>query len=197
MNRIGIFLDRDGTINEDVDYLSSPLALQLIPGSAEAIRKANELGVKVFVVTNQSGIARGILTEAQLGEVHERLRELLRETGARIDAFYYCPHHAELGTSPYRMECDCRKPKTGMLRQAAAEFDIDLKKSFMIGDKMIDVQTGVNAGTTTILVLTGYGKKELALCRDGRLHPDHVAENLLEAVQHVSHVLGREQFSIS
>ena len=193
MNHIGIFLDRDGTINEEVDFLSSPRDLKLIPGSAIAIREANELGAKVIVVTNQSGIARGLLTEEQLTSIHETLRGLLKDHAAHIDAIYYCPHHPEAGKAPYRTECDCRKPNIGMLLQAAATFHIDLKKSFMIGDKMLDMQTGNNAGAITILVLTGYGQQELELCRQHHIRIDYVAENLYAAVRHVKELLNQEE----
>src|SRR5262245_49590223 len=160
MNRSGLFLDRDGTINEEVDFLTDPLDLRLIPGAADAIREANESGFKVFVITNQSGIARGLLTEERLGEIHAALVSKLAESRAKIDAIYYCPHHPDLGQPPYRRECDCRKPKTGMIDQAVRSYGIDVRKSFVIGDRMIDVQTGNNSGATSVLVLTGYGREE-------------------------------------
>src|SRR5713101_1275098 len=149
---IGVFLDRDGTINEEVDFLSSSDELHLIEGSAKAIREANQLGLKVFVITNQSGIARGFLTEQQLIKIHDHLIKMLNDLGAHIDAIYYCPHHPELGEAPYRILCDCRKPKTGMLQQAVKQFGINLAKSFVIGDRMIDVQTAQAAGAASILV---------------------------------------------
>jgi D,D-heptose 1,7-bisphosphate phosphatase len=124
MGRIGIFLDRDGTINEEVDFLRSTSDLRLIPGSADAIREANERNWGVFVVTNQSGIARGILSETTLDNVHAALMNELTKHNARIDAFYYCPHHPEIGDETYRRSCECRKPNIGMLEQAAREFDI-------------------------------------------------------------------------
>lgn len=185
MNRGGIFLDRDGTINREVDFLSTPDELQLITGSAAAIRLANEMGFKVVVVTNQSGIARGLITEPQLHTIHQALIDLLALEGARVDAIYYCPHHAELGTGSYKRDCDCRKPKTGMAKQAIAEFDIDPKKSFVIGDRMIDVQLGKNINASTILVKTGYGNEELALCRSHQVTADFVANDLLDAMNYV------------
>lgn len=182
---IGIFLDRDGTINEEVNYLSSPVKLRLIPGSADAIREANDLGIKVFIVTNQSGIARGILTEDRLKEVHDRLLSLLRKEEAHINAIYYCPHHPDHGDARYRKRCSCRKPKIGMLERAAKEFDVDLSKSFVIGDRMIDVQTGNNAGAISILVLTGYGERERNLLPKNRVRAKIIADNLYDAMQHV------------
>src|SRR5260221_591734 len=147
MNRHpGIFLDRDGTINEEVDFLTTPDDLNLIEGSANAIRDANECGFKVFVVTNQSGIARGILTEKDLAEIHSALLKKLAQHDARIDAIYYCPHHPDAIDAQYRIVCDCRKPGTGMIMRAVQEFGIDLTRSYVIGDRMIDIQTGINCG---------------------------------------------------
>ncbi len=183
--RIGIFLDRDGTINEEVDYLRTPDAVRLLPGSAEAIREANSLGWATVLVTNQSGIARGFFTEQDLAQIHLRLTTMLASAGARLDAVYYCPHHPTLGNAPYRKECECRKPLPGMVLRAAAELHLDLPDSFMIGDRMADIETGINAGTRTILVLTGYGKEELNLLRQRRIPVDYVAANLAEAVQFV------------
>ncbi len=183
MNDIGIFLDRDGTINHEVDFLDSPKELKLIDGSAEAIREANKMGWKVFIVTNQSGIARGLFSERQLQKIHNVLIEKLKSEGAFIDAIYYCPHHPEFGGRIYQIDCDCRKPKIGMLKTAANEFKISLPDSFMIGDKSIDIQTGINAGMTTILVLTGYGQEEIKICKEQKIHINHVAKNLLEAIQ--------------
>jgi D-glycero-D-manno-heptose 1,7-bisphosphate phosphatase len=180
---IAIFLDRDGTINEDVNFLSSPEQVILINGSAEAIREMNELGLKVIVFTNQSGIARGYFTEEDLHRVHSRLDELLSQSGARIDAYYYCPHHPTEGNGKYKIECECRKPKDGMLRRASNEQNIDLKKSFVVGDRCIDIQAGKTAGATTILVLTGYGLQEYEKCKSENYEPDFVVKNLKEAVE--------------
>ena len=196
MTHIGIFLDRDGTINHEVDFLRTPEQLTLIPGSADAIREANGCGWKVFVITNQSAVARGFLTEEKLAGIHAGLGALLRKHNAAVDAMYYCPHHPELGLGVYRMACDCRKPNTGMLTRAAHEFNVDLKKSFVIGDKMTDVQTGINGGATSILVLTGYGKEELRLCRENHVPIDHVAESLYEAMQYVKSIVQYKQPSL-
>ncbi|CUT03915.1 D-glycero-beta-D-manno-heptose 1,7-bisphosphate 7-phosphatase [Candidatus Chrysopegis kryptomonas] len=186
---VAIFLDRDGTINEDVNFLSKPEQLILIDGSAEAIKEANELGLKVIVFTNQSGIARGYFTEDDLHKVHKRLDELLAQKGAKIDAYYYCPHHPVEGNGEYKVECECRKPKDGMLQRASREQNIDLKKSFVIGDRCVDVQAGKTAGATTILVLTGYGRDEYKKCKDENFEPDFVAENLKEAIEIVKKCL--------
>ena len=197
MKHIGIFLDRDGTVNEEVDFLSSPDKLSLIPRSADAIRQANELGIKVFIVTNQSGIARGLLTEQQLAIIHQTLTERLQHENAFIDAIYYCPHHPEIGKPPYRMHCDCRKPNIGMLTRAATEFSVDLNESFVVGDRMIDIQTARAAGSTGILVLTGYGKNELRLCETNHLAIDYVAENLFDAVRYIKQKVRAKKTSVS
>jgi D-glycero-D-manno-heptose 1,7-bisphosphate phosphatase len=193
MNRIGIFLDRDGTINKEIDYLCSPSELHLLPQSAEAIGIANKLGLNVFIITNQSGIARGILTEEQLDLIHKTLISKLHTAGAKVDAIYYCPHHPDTGLPQYRKDCDCRKPKTGMLLQASKEFTIDLSKSFVIGDKMIDIQTGIACGANSILVLTGYGKEELKLCRTHKISIDFIASNLIEALNFIKEKINKEQ----
>ncbi len=188
-----IFLDRDGTINEDVNFLSSPEQIVLIENSAEAIKEANELGLKVIVFTNQSGIARGYFTEEDLHRIHKRLDELLAEKGAKVDAYYYCPHHPTEGNGEYKVECECRKPKDGMLRRASREQNIDLKKSFVIGDRCVDIQAGKTAGATTILVLTGYGKEEYKKCKSENLEPDFVAENLEEAIEIVKKIFNSKK----
>jgi D-glycero-D-manno-heptose 1,7-bisphosphate phosphatase len=192
MKQVGIFIDRDGTINNEVEYLNTLSGLKLIPGSSAAIREANELGCKVFVVTNQSGIARGIITEDDLAKIHLTLQETLRQDGAYLDAIYYCPHHPEIGEQPYRIDCDCRKPKTGMILRAVKEFDVELSKSYIIGDKMIDILTGNNCGIKSILVLTGYGKEELKLCRQSNVKIDFIADNLYDAIQFIKRNLHQE-----
>ena len=183
-NQVGIFFDRDGTINVDLDYLSDPDKLQLLPGAAQAIHEANEFGVRVFVITNQSGVARGLYSESDVIAVHERLRSILRRQGAFIDEIYYCPHHPTYGIPPYRKVCNCRKPKTGMLEQARRSYSIDLEASFVVGDKCTDIETGKRAGCGTVLVLTGYGVTEVGDC--GK-HPtvDHVAETIYDAWRHI------------
>lgn len=185
MNDIGIFLDRDGTINEELEFISSPDEVKLIPRSAEAIREANKMGLKVFVITNQSGIARGFIKEDQLTAVHNTLVELLNKEGAHLDAIYFCPHHPEYGEPPYRMECECRKPNSGMLRQAEKEFGINLKKSFVVGDRIIDVQTAHAVGAVGILVKTGYGKFQIEEIQKSNIKIDYIAEDLYDAIQFI------------
>jgi len=185
MNRGGIFLDRDGTINREVEYLSSPDELELLPGAAEAIRLANELGFKVVIVTNQSGIARGFLTEETLKLIHDRLLAMLASENARIDAIYYCPHHPELGIGKYKTDCPCRKPKTEMADKAIAQFNLAPRESYVIGDRMADIELAHNIGAHAILVKTGYGNDELTLCRSRNIQMEFVAEHLLDAMRYV------------
>lgn len=193
MNGIGIFLDRDGTINKEVDFLRSAADLELIPRSADAIRELNLCGWKVFIVTNQSGIARGMLTEETLDGIHALLLKRLREHDASIDAVYYCPHHPDIGEPPFRKECECRKPKIGMLERAAEEFDLDLARSFVIGDRMIDAQTANNCRATSVLVKTGYGNEEIALCSKNGVRVDYIADDLYAAVRFVRHAVRLEE----
>ena len=152
-----VFVDRDGTINVDVDFLSSPSQLQLIPRSADAIRELNDLDIPVVVITNQSGIARGLFTEKELHAVHEAMdAELLRHK-AKVLAYFYCPHHPNGNNSQYAVDCECRKPKPGMLTEAKRNYGFDLTRSYVIGDKCIDIQTGKSVGAVSIQVATGYG----------------------------------------
>ncbi|MDD5712981.1 MAG: D-glycero-beta-D-manno-heptose 1,7-bisphosphate 7-phosphatase [Smithellaceae bacterium] len=173
-----IFLDRDGTINEEVGYLDDLSLLKLIDGAAEAIRLINESGMLAVVITNQSGVARGRFSEEFLQTVHAKLASELAAQGARIDAFYYCPHHPTEGKGKHVRVCGCRKPAPGMLFQAATDLDIDLGSSFMVGDTLKDIAMARLAGVKAILVHTGYGKEQEA----GEVKPDHVASDLLAAV---------------
>ena len=181
-----VFIDRDGTINEDVGYLAHPDELEIYPWAAEAIRMINDLGMKIVVVTNQSGVARGLYTEEALGAIHERLGDELGRQGARLDAIYYCPHHPEIGEPPYRAQCECRKPAPGMLKQAASEHNIDLAGSYVIGDKLSDMELAIDAGARPILVLTGYGRISRQSVTRLRVEPDYICENLLEAARWIA-----------
>lgn len=170
-----IFLDRDGTICEDVNYLSSPDELKIFPFAAEAVRLLNENNFLVILITNQSGIARGFFDENTLQEIHGKLISELAGQNAKLDAIYFCPHNSD-------DNCACRKPKKGMIEQAAKDFSIDLGTSWMIGDKAIDVETGFNAKTKTALVLTGYGRKDF---EEIKKKPNIAAENLLDAAKKI------------
>ncbi len=183
--RIAAFLDRDGTLNEEVNFVRTPEELALLPGASDAVRALNERGIVVCIISNQSGVARGFFTEQDLVPIHAKLERELGRSGARIDHIYYCPHHPTEGKPPYNVVCSCRKPDTGMLRQAEGEFDLDLRRSFVVGDRIVDIQAGRNAGATTILVLTGYGPHTLVECREQGVIPDVVAVDIAEAVEFI------------
>jgi D-glycero-D-manno-heptose 1,7-bisphosphate phosphatase len=154
-----VFLDRDGTINIEKDYLYQASDFEFIPGAPEAIRLLNQAGIMVVVVTNQSGVARGYYTEEDVLNLHSHIAKELEHSGAHVDAWLYCPHHPS-GRGSYALPCNCRKPLPGMLQEAAARYDIDLENSTMIGDKRADIEAGQAAGGRTILVRTGYGSAE-------------------------------------
>lgn len=153
----GVFLDRDGTVIEEKHYLSRPEDVVLLPTVGETIARLNSLDIPVAVVTNQAGIARGYFPESRLVEIHARLDELLARDGAIVNRYDYCPHHPVEGLGQYRIDCDCRKPKPGMLSRAALPLKIDLSQSLMVGDRLGDLQAGANAGCHSALVRTGYG----------------------------------------
>ncbi len=190
-----VFLDRDGTINEDVHFLRRLEDIRLLPGAAEAIRLLNEAGFKVVVVTNQSGIARGLLDEALLDKIHREIEGLISRSGAVIDAWYHCPHHPDQGPGgrpgPYTAACPCRKPAPGMLVQAASDLGLDLSGSFMVGDSPRDIEAARAAGTRAVLVLTGKGREAVKHFAgrghqgggegDERSGPDYVASDLMDA----------------
>lgn len=178
-----LFLDRDGVLIEEVEYLARPEQVRLISGAAAAVRRANDAGLKVVVVSNQSGVARGRFPEAVLPEVHRVISaKLLEEAGAVIDAFYYCPHHPTEGLGSFRIDCECRKPKPGMLLAAANELIIDLSKSWMVGDRLTDLRAGAAAGCRTILVQTGYGRATGITGSDASLNLEAVVPSIAEAV---------------
>jgi D-glycero-D-manno-heptose 1,7-bisphosphate phosphatase len=183
--RLAVFFDRDGTLIEDVGYLRSPGEIHLIPGAAEAVRLLNDRHIPAYVVSNQSGIARGLFSEQDLVEIHRRLAEELAAAGAHIDRIYYCPHHPTEGRPPYNIECNCRKPGIGMLQHAAEDFQIALHRSFVIGDKLLDIQAGKAAGARSILVLTGFGRTSVQECRNNGIVPDFTAPTVVEAVNYV------------
>jgi D-glycero-D-manno-heptose 1,7-bisphosphate phosphatase len=158
--RPAVFLDRDGTVNVEKDYLYRVEDFAFIPGAPEAIRRLNQAGFLVIVVTNQSGVARGFYSLDDVAALHRYIQGELAKAGARIDGFYRCPHHPTQGVGEFRRDCDCRKGRPGMLLQAAAEHRIDLSRSFMIGDKAADIEAGERAGCVPLLVLTGYGAEE-------------------------------------
>jgi len=181
-----IFLDRDGTINEEVGYIERLDSLRIIPEAYEAIRLINVSSFMAVVVTNQAGVAKGLFNEAFVKQTNERLQEFLRQKGAAIDAFYFCPHHPNEGVPPYRRVCDCRKPAPGLFYQAARDMAIDLAASYMIGDRYRDMEAAHRAGVKGVLVKTGYGTDVLENIGPDQetpeARPDHIAENILKAV---------------
>jgi D-glycero-D-manno-heptose 1,7-bisphosphate phosphatase len=184
MSRPAVFLDRDGTINVEKEYLHRIEDWEWVPGAIEAIRRINDMGYLVIVVTNQAGVARGYYDEAQLHALHAAVDGLLDVTGAHIDAYYYCPHHPEFGEI---RDCQCRKPAPGMLLAAQRDFGIDLSRSFMVGDKAIDVEAGQRAGVSPVLVMTGYGKEEQRKLPDGIGR----APDVLGAVELIGATIGK------
>ncbi len=190
--RIGVFLDRDGTLNNEVDYIRKPDDLHLIAGAGQAVHKLNTRGLVTCVISNQSGIARGYLTEGELVPVHAKLEQELARDKGKLDRIYYCPHHPTQGRAPYNIECECRKPKIGMLRRGADELGIDIGRSFVIGDSVVDIQAGNSANTRTILVLTGYGARTLEQCTSNNIHINHIAPTIVEAVDYILNTLDGE-----
>lgn len=181
MNRPAVFLDRDGTIVEEVGFITRASQLVLLPSAGQAIRTLNAHGFAVVVATNQSGIARGLFDERALDAMHRHLDRLLAAEQAVVDAYYHCPHHPEAVVERYRVECGCRKPSAGMLLQARDDLGLDLERSWMIGDRWRDVAAGTLAGARGILVRTGYGSADAA-APPADARADAILDHLMEAV---------------
>ncbi len=177
-----VFLDRDGVVNEDVDHLNSVSDLHMIPSSVRAIKQLNDRGYIVVLVTNQGGIAKGIIDPRNLEAIHAEMTDHLTRGGARLDGIYFCPHHPQGTIAEYAIVCDCRKPKAGLIYRAAKDLEIDLSKSFLVGDKLSDIVAGKTAGVKTILVNAGHASVDVAQ----EVIPDIVAQDLLGAVQYIS-----------
>jgi D-glycero-D-manno-heptose 1,7-bisphosphate phosphatase len=178
-----VFLDRDGTINRDIGYLNHPDQLELIPGAAEAIRLLNNASFLAVVITNQAGVAKGLIPEEQLPAIQEAFFSLLQKEGAEIDGYYFCPHYPEGSVEKYACPCECRKPAPGLLVKASEDMNIDLKSSYVVGDKVSDVQLAHNVEATAVLVLTGYGRDELNRYPKEYAPPHYTCNDLYEAVQ--------------
>lgn len=169
-------------IIEEVNYLSHPDQVKLIPGAAKAINTLNSLKIPVIIVSNQAGVAKGFFPITQIPLVHERLNQLLARENAHVDAIYYCPHHSEGSVPEYSINCECRKPKPGMLLESEENHQLDIPGSWMIGDKTSDIEAGMNAGCKTILVCTGYGKK---IAPESLPAGTIIKADLLEAVNYI------------
>nr|WP_288826099.1 D-glycero-beta-D-manno-heptose 1,7-bisphosphate 7-phosphatase [uncultured Clostridium sp.] len=154
-----VFLDRDGTINEEVEYLHRPSDLVILPGVSAALKRLKEQGFRLVVVTNQAGVARGYYSETDVDQLHQYMNRLLAEDGAEIDRFFYCPHHPVHGIGAYKKSCHCRKPDIGMFEMAENYFQVDKSHSYMVGDKLLDTEAGHKYGVSSVLVGTGYGKE--------------------------------------
>lgn len=184
MSAKAVFLDKDGTLVEDIPYNIDPDLIQLTEGALEGLRILQAEGYRLIVVTNQSGIARGYFEEPALGGVEKRLQELLQPADIPLTGFYYCPHHPD-GTIPeYALNCSCRKPQPGLLQRAAREHDIDLASSWLVGDILNDIEAGKRAGCRAILIDNGNETEwELSPVRQ----PDFVVKNLYEAALTITH----------
>jgi len=177
-------VDRDGTLIREVGYLSRVEQIEILPGVPEAIELLRRSGFKVAVVTNQSAVARGFITEGELRKIHRELERQLAGHGAFVDGIYYCPHHPEVGLPEYLLDCDCRKPRTGMIEAATKDLEIDVRGSYVVGDKIIDIELAHKAGASGILVMTGYGREELkSLSSERKVWPDHIADDMYDAVK--------------
>ncbi len=190
MKNKAVFLDRDGNINKDVGYPGSFDLIDIYQYSFEAVRKLNKAGLKTVIVTNQSGIGRGLITEEQLHQIHRKMKQEFARHDAYFDKIYYCPHYLSSQFPEYDKDCNCRKPKAGLALKAAVDLDIDTAGSYMIGDKVEDILFGINISASPILVLTGYGEKSLKTLREKNIVPAYIAQDLLEAV---NWILEREQ----
>jgi len=186
MGRPAVFLDRDGTLSHEVGYVNDLSRFELYPYSVAAVRALNRAGFLAIVATNQAGVARGYYPESLVHEVHDALRARMSEGGARLDGVYVCMHHPSVGEPPYRQECDCRKPRPGMLLRAARELDVELRRSYVIGDREGDLKLAWSVGARAVLVKSGYGRGELRWnAPQWARQPDFVAEHLLEAVERI------------
>jgi D-glycero-D-manno-heptose 1,7-bisphosphate phosphatase len=182
MRRLAVFLDRDGTINKERGYLRVPEDVTLLPTVCEALHLLNHLNIPVIIITNQSALGRGLMTMEEFEAVNAAFRMALQECGAHYDALYYCPHVPNL-VSP----CACRKPQPGLLLQAALDLNLDLSRSYMVGDKDTDLEAGYAAGCRAVLVRTGFGEATYRSLTTQSRQPHYIATTLIEAVQWIKH----------
>jgi D,D-heptose 1,7-bisphosphate phosphatase len=183
MSQYAVFLDRDGTINEDPGYLGDPEKVKLFPGTGKALSLLKtRLNFKLIVISNQSGIARGLISEEDVDAVNSRINELLKTDKVSIDAFYYCPGHPDFSTEG---EADCRKPSPCLVYKASRDLNIELSRSYFIGDSPADILCGKNAGLKTVLVKTGYGTDSISILQKQNIFPSFVAENITDACKFI------------
>ncbi len=180
-----VFLDRDGTLIKEVQYLSIPEQIQLLPRAAAAVRRLNQMRIKTYLVTNQSAIARGLITEFDLLVIHARLVQILKQEQAFLDGLYYCPHYPGGKIAQYAINCNCRKPAPGLLQKAAREHQHNLGNCFMVGDRLSDIGAGNHAGCHTALIQTGYGKREV----QNLSHPPFVPDVVVRDLYHLTQII--------
>jgi D-glycero-D-manno-heptose 1,7-bisphosphate phosphatase len=184
MRKPAVFIDRDGTINEQLGYINHLSRFVIFPGVSEAVRLLNKNNWWAIIVSNQGGVARGYYPIELVEEIHAFLKSSLREQGATIDGIFFCPHHPAGILPEYSSECDCRKPKTGLIDRAREVFDIDMSSSYVVGDRHVDIELASRLNLKGVLVKTGYGLGEIEyIIPEKRLKPHHVAEDLLDAVK--------------
>lgn len=184
MKRPAVFMDRDGTVNEQMGYVNHLSRFVMLPGSAEAVRLLNQHGFLAIIVSNQSGVARGYFPVELVYDVHAHMEMLLKQEGAVLDGVFFCPHYPGGKVSEYGRPCHCRKPRTGLIEQACGQFEIDMAGSYVIGDRCTDMELASRAGLKGIMVKTGYGLGDLKyVIPDSPYQPFHVAEDLLDAVR--------------
>ncbi|MFZ3059399.1 MAG: D-glycero-beta-D-manno-heptose 1,7-bisphosphate 7-phosphatase [Candidatus Methanoperedens sp.] len=177
MKNKAVFIDRDGTINVDVHYLDDPDKFEMYPGVGEGVKKLKENSFKIIVITNQSGIARGYFTEKQLSNIHEKMKKEFQKFDVVMDGIYYCPHHPD-------DNCNCRKPNTGLFEKAINENNIDIDKSYVLGDKILDIGAGKKIGARAILIPEPYIREELlSKKKEWEYNPDYIADDFMAAVE--------------
>jgi D-glycero-D-manno-heptose 1,7-bisphosphate phosphatase len=194
LKKPAVFIDRDGTINEQMGYVNHLSRFILLPRVVEAVRMLNESGLLALIVSNQAGAARGYCPLDLIEEVHESMKKALDRGGARLDGIYYCPHHPRSVIPELRIDCDCRKPRRGLIDQACRDFEIDMNRSYVVGDRCLDIELGSRCGVRGILVKTGYGRGEAEHILPSRTEkPVYIAEDLYDAV---SWILEREKHGL-
>ncbi|UCB50198.1 MAG: HAD family hydrolase [Deltaproteobacteria bacterium] len=184
MKKPAVFIDRDGTINEQRGYINHLSRFELLPGVTDAVKLLNKNNFFAIIVSNQSGVARGYYPLSLVHQVHELMTKSLEREGGTIDGIFYCPHHPRGIVAEFTAECDCRKPKTGLVNQALKAFDIDMSNSFVVGDRYVDIELAIRLNIKGVLVKTGYGLGEMEyVIPELPVKPNHVAEDLLDAVK--------------